>query len=182
MLWNRADASTLEDNIATSMRSVVIDTTDYDWEGDRPLNRPMSETIIYELHVRGFTRSPTSGVENPGTFDGIIEKIPYLKELGVTAVELLPVFDFDEKEVKQLSPIDGKPLGNFWGYDPHCFFAPQSLYCISPEQGRHVAEFRDMVKALHKAGIEVILDVVFNHTSEGNDGSPIINLKGFANS
>jgi isoamylase len=181
-LWNRVDACGPHDNLATSMRSVVIDTADYDWEGDRPLNQPLNETIIYEMHVRGFTRSPSSGCQNAGTFAGIVEKIPYLKELGITAVELLPVFDFDETEVKRLSPIDGHPLTNYWGYDPFNLFAPQCSYCISPEAGRHVTEFRDMVKALHKAGIEVILDVVFNHTSEGNEKGPTINFKGFANS
>jgi len=181
-LWNRANACGSEDNLATSIRSVVIDLAGYDWEGDRPLNRPLQETIIYEMHVRGFTRSPSSGCHNPGLFAGIIEKIPYLKELGITAVELLPVFDFDQKEVKQLSPVDGTPLTNYWGYDPISFFAPQNWYCKSAEVGNHCTEFRDMVKALHKAGIEVILDVVFNHTSEGDHRGPTINFRGFANS
>jgi isoamylase len=180
-LWNRVKACGPDDNLATSMRSVVINTAGYDWEGDRPLNRPMEETIIYELHVRGFTRSPSSGCQNAGTFLGLIEEIPYLQNLGITAVELLPVFDFDEKEVKQISP-DGKPLTNYWGYDPFGFFAPQSSYCVSPAVGNHLTEFRDMVKALHKAGIEVILDVVFNHTSEGNEQGPTISFKGLANS
>jgi glycogen operon protein len=181
VLWNRGNACGPEDNLTTSMRGVVIDTGGYDWEGDRPLNRPMNETIIYETHVRGFTKSPTSGCQHAGTFSGLIEKIPYLKQLGITAVELLPVFDFDEKEVKQISP-DGKPLTNYWGYDPFSFFAPQCSYCESPEIGTHITEFRDMVKALHKAGIEVILDVVFNHTSEGDHRGPTINFRGFANS
>ncbi|HEX9132901.1 MAG TPA: glycogen debranching protein GlgX [Ktedonobacteraceae bacterium] len=181
-LWNRANACGPEDNLATSMRSTVIDLAGYDWEGDRPLDRPLQETIIYEMHVRGFTRSPSSGCQNPGLFAGIIEKIPYLKELGITAVELLPVFDFDENEVKQLSSVDGTPLTNYWGYDPFSFFAPQSWYCKSPEAGNHYTEFRDMVKALHKAGIEVILDVVFNHTGEGDHRGPTISFRGFANS
>jgi isoamylase len=181
-LWNRGYACVSDDNLATSMRSVVIDTQNYDWEGDLPLNRHMNETIIYEAHVRGFTRSPTSGCQNAGTFGGIIEKIPYLNELGITAIELLPIFDFDETEVKQTSPVDGKGLPNYWGYDPFSYFAPQSLYCTSPEVGTHLTEFRDMVKALHKAGIEVILDVVFNHTSEGDHRGPTISFRGFANS
>jgi isoamylase len=181
-LWNRANAFGPEDNLATSMRSVVIDLAGYDWEDDRPLDRPLQETIIYEMHVRGFTRSPSSGCQNPGLFAGIIEKIPYLKDLGITAVELLPVFDFDENEVKQLSPVDGTPLTNYWGYDPFSFFTPQSWYCMSPEAGNHYTEFRDMVKALHKAGIEVILDVVFNHTGEGDHRGPTISFRGFANS
>ncbi|GCF07968.1 glycogen debranching protein GlgX [Dictyobacter arantiisoli] len=180
-LWDRGKACNGEDNVTTSMRSVVIDTSHYDWEGDRPLNRLMKDTIIYEMHVKGFTRSSSSNSQYAGTFSGVIEKIPYLQELGVTAVELLPVFDFDQKEVKQISP-DGTPLTNYWGYDPISFFAPENTYCVSAEAGGHTREFRDMVKAFHKAGIEVILDVVFNHTSEGNENGPTINFKGFANS
>jgi glycogen operon protein len=161
------------------MRSVVIDTADYDWEGDRPLNRPMDETIIYEMHVRGFTQSPSSGVKHPGTFQGIIEKIPYLKDLGVTAVELLPVFDFDETAI--LRKADGHALTNYWGYGTLGFFAPQSAFCVSPAGGGHLREFREMVKALHRAGIEVILDVVFNHTDEGNQFGPTFSFRGIDN-
>lgn len=179
-LWDRVAACGPNDNLATSMRSVVIDTKNYDWEGDQPLNRPMNETVIYETHVRGFTQSSTSGAEHPGTFAGLVEKIPYLKDLGVTAVELLPVFDFDQSEIKQIGP-DGTPLVNYWGYDPVSYFAPENSYCVNPQIGSHMTEFRDMVKALHKAGIEVILDVVFNHTSEGNENGPTINFKGFGN-
>jgi isoamylase len=179
-LWKRVDACGPEDNVASSMRSVVIDSSVYDWEGDQPLNRPMEDTIIYELHASGFTKSPSSGVTRPGTFSGIIEKIPYLKELGVTAVELLPVFDFDETDV--LRVVDGKPLGNFWGYSTMGFFAPQSAYCTTPETGSHLQDFRDLVKALHRAGLEVILDVVFNHTDEGNDQGPVFSFKGIDNS
>ncbi|BAZ47625.1 glycogen debranching enzyme GlgX [Nostoc sp. NIES-4103] len=179
-LWKRSDALGAKDNLATSMRSVVIDISDYDWEGDRPINRPMSETIIYEVHVGGFTKSPSSGCKYPGTFSAIIEKIPYLKELGITAVELLPIFDFDEKNI--LREVNGKELNDYWGYNPHSYFAPEGSYCISPDVGNHIQEFRDMVKALHKEGIEVILDVVFNHTDEGNHEGPIINFKGFFNS
>src|SRR5262249_1477818 len=142
-LWKRSSACGSDDNLATSMRSVVIDTSMYDWEGDRPLNRPMEETIIYEMHVRGFTQSPSSRVRHPGTFLGVIEKIPYLKELGVTAVELLPVFDFDEKAV--LRQLNGRSLTNYWGYSTIGFFAPQSSYCVNPETGSHFREFRDMV-------------------------------------
>lgn len=178
-LWKRSSAGGSDDNVATSMRSVVIDTSGYDWEGDRPLDRPMEDTIIYEMHVRGFTRSPSSGVQYPGTFSGIVEKVPYLKDLGITAVELLPVFDFDETDV--LREVDGRPLPNYWGYSTMGFFAPQSAYCVSPEGGGHLREFRDMVKALHKAGIEVILDVVFNHTDEGNQQGPVFSFKGIDN-
>lgn len=178
--WNRVDALGTKDNLTTSMRSVVVDLCDYDWEKDRPLNRRMSETIIYEMHIRGFTKSPSSGCKYEGTYAGVIEKIPYLKELGITAVELLPVFDFDEKET--LREVDGKILKNYWGYDPHSFFAPETSYCYAPEVRSPIREFRDMVKALHKAGIEVILDVVFNHTSEGNHQGPTINFRGIDNS
>jgi len=178
-LWIRADACGPQDNLATSMRSVVIDTGNYDWEGDRPLCRPMEDATIYEMHVRGFTRSPSSGVDHPGTFSGIIEKIPNLRELGITAVELLPICDFDETDVLRF--VDGKALHNFWGYSTLGFFAPQSSYCIAPETGHQLNEFRDMVKALHKAGIEVILDVVFNHTDEGNEFGPVFSFKGIDN-
>jgi len=178
-LWDRGSSCTPEDNLRTSMRSVVIDPSSYDWEGDRPLNRPLAESVIYEAHVRGFTQSPTSRARNPGTFAGLIEKIPYLKDLGITAVELLPVFDFDETDV--LRVVDGKPLHNFWGYSTIGYFAPQSFYCLEPELGGHLREFRDLVKAMHKAGIEVILDVVFNHTDEGNHQGPLYCFKGIDN-
>ncbi|MDQ3760423.1 MAG: glycogen debranching protein GlgX [Actinomycetota bacterium] len=180
IVWNRANAVGLADNVATSMRSVVIDCGCYDWEGDRPLNTPLDQTIVYEMHVRGFTCSPTSGCEQPGKFSAVIEKIPYLKELGITAVELLPIFDFDETEVLRHGP-GGEELYSFWGYDPYSFFAPQQWYCVNPDIGKHVDEFRNLVKALHKAGIEVILDVVYNHTSEGNHEGPTINFRGVAN-
>jgi len=179
LLWDRAKACTPDDNVSTSIRSVVIETSDYNWEGDKPLNRPMEETIIYEMHVRGFTQSPTSGARHPGTFLGIIEKIPYLKSLGITAVELLPVFDFDQTAV--LRVVDGKPLRNFWGYSTIGYFAPQTSYCLRPECGSQLREFRDLVKALHKAGIEVILDVVFNHTDEGNHEGPTYCFRGIDN-
>ncbi|MCX5943788.1 MAG: glycogen debranching protein GlgX [Cyanobacteria bacterium] len=179
-LWERGAACGAEDNLHKSMRSVVIDTRSYDWEGDMPLRRPMSETIIYEMHVAGFTKSPTSAVKHPGTFKGLIEKIPYLKEIGITAVELLPVFSFDHTDV--LRTHEGTPLVNYWGYSTMGYFAPHQGYCTDPESGLHVEEFRDMVKALHKAGIEVILDVVFNHTDEGNHQGPMFSFKGFDNS
>ena len=179
-LWDRGQAVGPQDNVTSSMRSVVLDPDDYDWEDDVLPDHPISESIIYEMHVRGFTKSPTSGVANPGTFAGVVEKIPYLKSLGVTAIELLPIFDFDESQVLRNAP-DGSPLRNFWGYDPYGHFAPQSSYCVEPEEGAHLSEFRDMVKALHKEGIEVILDVVYNHTSEGNQNGPTISFRGMAN-
>jgi glycogen operon protein len=178
-VWKRGDACMDSDNVSTSMRSVVIDPAGYDWEGDKPLNRPIEDTIIYEAHVGGFTRSPLSKVDYRGKFSGLIEKIPYLKELGITAVELLPIFDYDETVPVRM--VDGKPLWNFWGYSTIGFFAPHSAYCIRPEQGLHLMEFRDTVKALHKAGIEVILDVVFNHTDEGNHQGPTYCFRGIDN-
>jgi glycogen operon protein len=178
-LWNRVGACGPDDNRATSMRSVVIDTSNYDWEGDQPLNHPVEDAIVYEVHVKGFTQSPSSGVAHPGTFAGIMEKVPYLQDLGVTAVELLPVFDFDETDV--LRVVDGRPLPDYWGYSTMGFFAPQSDYCVSPQAGNHLEEFRDMVKALHRAGIDVILDVVFNHTDEGNQLGPTFSFKGIDN-
>ena len=123
-LWNRADACGPNDNLATSMRSVVIDMADYDWQGDRPLERPMNELVIYEMHVGGFTRHASSGVKHPGSFAALIEKIPYLKELGINAVELLPVMEYDCKETLRLKPDGSGPLTNYWGYSTIGFFAP----------------------------------------------------------
>src|SRR5208283_99019 len=132
-LWQRVPACTPGDNVRTSMRSVVVNTGGYDWEGDRPLHHPMAETVIYEMHARGFTRSPGSGVQQPGKFAGIIEKIPYLKDLGVTAVELLPVFDFDANS--PLREVNGQARTQYWGYSTMGFFAPQCSYCVCPESG-----------------------------------------------
>jgi glycogen operon protein len=164
------------DNAATALKSVVVDPNAYDWEGDAPLGRPFAKTIIYEMHVGGFTRHPSSGVApaNRGTYAGLIEKIPYLQDLGVSAIELLPVFAFDEQ--------DGPPgLGNYWGYQPLSFFAPHDGYSSRSDPLGALDEFRDMVKALHRAGIEVILDVVYNHTAEGDEHGPTICYRGLAN-
>ena len=139
---------------------------DFDWQGDRPLRIPASETIIYELHVRGFTRHPSSGVTAPGTFAAIAEKSEYLKELGVTAVELLPVNEWDETDNKFFNPETGERLLNYWGYNPISFFALRSGLASVPEEA--VIEFKTMVRRLHQAGIEVILDLVFNHTGESD--------------
>ena len=152
---------------AGAMKSVVADLSTYDWEGDRPLQRPARETVIYELHVRGFTADPSSGVApgKAGTYAGLIEKIPYLQQLGITAVELLPVFQFDP----QAAPAG---LPNYWGYQPISFLAPHQGYGTGAGPLAVLDEFRDLVKALHRAGIEVILDVVFNHTAEGAASGP----------
>ncbi len=181
-LWRSDAAVDASDNVATSMRSVVIDVSDYDWEGDAPPNTPPSASVVYELHVRGFTRSPSSAVAEPGTFAGLIEKLPYIRSLGVTAIELMPIFDFDEISVRRLSPTTGKPLTNYWGYDPISFFAPQASYCVSPDTATQVREFRDFVKAAHRVGLEVILDVVYNHTGENDQNGPTIDFKGIDNS
>jgi isoamylase len=174
--YSRDAARHAGDNAATAMKSVVVDVHTYDWERDRPLNRPSSRTIIYELHVRGFTRHPSSGVaeQSRGTFAGLIEKIPYLQQLGITAVELLPVFQFDSQ--------DSQPgRVNYWGYAPVSFFAPHQAYSSRQDPLGPLDEFRDMVKALHRAGIEVILDVVFNHTAEGDHDGPTLSFRGFDN-
>jgi isoamylase len=161
-LWRRDAAAEPGDNARTSLRGVVVDSSAYDWEGDAPLGRSLADTIVYELHVGGFTGSPTSTATRPATFAGLAEKIPHLVELGVTAVELLPVFQFDET------------TGDFWGYNPIAHFAPHAAYGT-------VDDFRDLVKQLHRAGIEVILDVVFNHTSEAGAGGPTISFRGLGN-
>ena len=178
-LWKRADAASPGDNLATSMRCAIMDSGDYDWEGDRPLKRPFHESIIYEAHVGGFTRSPSSRVRHPGTFAGMIEKIPYLQALGVTAVELLPIFEFDDSDVA-ISP-SAEAIRNYWGYSTIGFFSPHSGYCVDADAVKHANEFRDLVKALHKANIEVILDVVFNHTDEGNELGPTESFRGMDN-
>jgi glycogen operon protein len=152
---------------------------DFDWQNDRPLKTPLSETIIYELHVRGFTNHPDSKLESPGTYAGIIEKIPYLKQLGITAVELMPVTEFDENDNVFHDPDTGTLLKNFWGYNPLSFFALKSGYASNPDN--HVNEFKAMVQALHSAGIEVILDIVFNHTGEGDYAGTTTSFRGIDN-
>ena len=174
--YSRQAAAEPGDNTPTAMKSIVADPTTYDWEGDEPLRRPFVETVIYELHVRGFTRHPSSGVapERRGTYAGLIEKIPYLKDLGITAVELLPVYQFDAQDA---------PAGrmNYWGYAPISFFAPHREFSSRQDPLGPLDEFRDLVKALHRAGIEVILDVVYNHTAEGDHRGPTLCYRGLEN-
>lgn len=174
--YSRDAARDAGDNAITAMKSVVEDPRTYDWEGDVPLHRPSSQTVIYEMHVRGFTRHPSSGLPDDisGTFAGLIEKIPYLQDLGITAVELLPVFQFDAQDC----PVG---LVNYWGYAPVSFFAPHRAYSSRQDRLGPVDEFRDMVKALHRAGIEVILDVVYNHTAEGDERGPTLSFRGLDN-
>ncbi|MFH7320392.1 glycogen debranching protein GlgX [Desulfurivibrio sp. D14AmB] len=169
------------DPLASFQRRCVHVESDFDWEGDRPLNIPLKDTIIYELHPRGYTAHSSSGVKHPGTYRGLIAKIPYLKKLGVTAVELLPVAEFNELENTRVNPATGEPLKNFWGYSPLAFFAPKAAYAVNGRDGNQVREFKELVKALHTAGIEVILDVVFNHTAEGGADGPTISLRGIDN-
>jgi len=174
--YGRDAARRLGDNSGTAMKSVVVDVSAYDWDGDVPLRRPSARTIVYEMHVAGFTRHPSSGISEKtrGTFAGVIEKIPYLQRLGITAVELMPIFQFDRQ--------DAPPgLVNYWGYAPVSFFAPHQGYSSSRNPLGAVDEFRDMVKALHRAGIEVILDVVFNHTAEGDHRGPTLSFRGLDN-
>jgi isoamylase len=174
--YSREAARPEGDNAATAMKSVVVDPSLYNWEGDTPLRRPSSQTIVYEMHVKGFTRHPSSSVPEAtrGTFRGLIEKIPYLQDLGISAVELLPIFQFDPQDC---------PPGrvNYWGYAPVSFFAPHQAYSSRQDPLGSVDEFRDMVKALHRADIEVILDVVFNHTAEGNHDGPTVCFRGIDN-
>lgn len=174
--YDRWAAARPGDNTAVAMRSVVADPSRYDWEDDRPLNRPVAETVIYELHVAGFTRHPSSKVEptKRGSYAGLIDKIPYLKDLGVTAAELLPVFQFDRQDA---------PAGlvNYWGYQPISFFAPHQAYSSKTAPLEVLDEFRHMVKAFHRAGLEIILDVVFNHTTEADATGPTLCYRGLAN-
>ncbi|MBV9729269.1 MAG: glycogen debranching enzyme, partial [Pseudonocardiales bacterium] len=154
---------------------------DVDWEGDRPLRIPPEDLVIYETHLRGFTRHPSSGVANPGTYAGLIEKIPYLKNLGINCVELLPVFEFDEFDNSRVNPATGERLFNYWGYSTVAFFAPKAGYAATGAFGMQCDEFRHLVKKLHRAGIEIMLDVVFNHTAEGNENGPTISFRGLDN-
>ncbi len=154
---------------------------DFDWEGDRPLRIPSTELVIYEAHVRGFTQDPSSGVAQPGTYAGMVEKIPYLKELGINCLELMPVFEFDEFENSRVNEATGEQLYNFWGYSTVGFFAPKAGYAATGQVGMQRDEFKNLIKQFHRAGIEVILDVVFNHTAEGNENGPTIHFRGMDN-
>jgi isoamylase len=172
----RGKASQYDESDFCSMKSVVVDPDAYDWEGDAPLRRPFHTTVIYEMHIAGFTRHPSSGVaaERRGTYAGMIEKIPYLQDLGITAVELLPIFQFDRQDCPP-------GLVNYWGYSPVSFFAPHAGYSSRRDPLGPVDEFRDLVKAFHRADIEVILDVVYNHTAEGSSQGPTLCFRGLAN-
>lgn len=161
----------------TPLCRLTID--DFDWGNDRPLKIPMVDSIIYELHVRGFTQDTSSGVKHPGTYLGIIEKIPYLKDLGVTAVELMPVTEWDENDNVFIDPETGEKLKNYWGYNPQSFFALKTGFASDPDN--HINEFKTMVRCLHQAGIEIILDMVFNHTGEGDYKGSTSSFRGIDN-
>ncbi|MDR2762681.1 MAG: glycogen debranching protein GlgX [Planctomycetaceae bacterium] len=171
------DYLTSTDGIVRPPKCVVIDDDDFDWRGDKHLRYDLSKSIIYELHVKGFTASKSSEVQHPGTYLGLIEKIPYLKDLGVTAVELMPIHEFPTNASDGSKP----KIKNYWGYDSMAFFSPHRGYAYGKEPGSQVREFKEMVRAFHQAGIEVILDVVFNHTCEGNENGPTLSFKGLDN-
>jgi isoamylase len=169
------------DNAGTTPKSIVT-RDDFDWELDTPPKHSASDTVIYETHVRGFTIHTSSGAAHPGTFAGLIEKIPYLQDLGVTAIELMPVLEFNENESQRINPVTGEKLKNYWGYNPVAFLAPKQSYSFDGSHWRQAVEFREMVKAFHRAGIEVILDIVLNHTAESDELGPTICLRGIENS
>ncbi len=192
--WNLADARgydpesedadlsfSAQSDVAGMPKGIVV-SDDFDWRGDRPLRRPMRFSVIYETHVRSLTMHPSSGVSHPGTFRGVTEKIPHLRDLGITAVELLPVQEFDELEMERANPLTGERLQNYWGYSTISFFAPKGRYSSSGALGQQVTEFKEMVRELHAAGIEVILDIVFNHTAEGDETGPTLCYRGLDNS
>lgn len=160
----------------------LVTTNHFDWEGDRPLRHHWSDVVVYETHVRGLTIHPSSRAEAPGTFRGVAEMIPYFKDLGITAVELMPLQEFNPSESIRHNPFTGERLCNYWGYNTIAFFAPHQGYGSRRSPGCQVNEFKEMVKALHRANIEVLLDVVFNHTAEGNESGPTLNFRGLDNS
>lgn len=162
-------------------KCIVIDDDEFDWQGDRPLNYPLRFSILYEAHVRGLSVDPSSQHPHAGTYRGVIESIPYLKDLGITSLELLPINEFDENENDRKNPRTGDKLKNYWGYSTISFFAPKATYAFDQKGAGPVREFKEMVRELHKAGIEIILDIVFNHTAEGNERGPTLSFRGFDN-
>lgn len=162
-------------------KCIVIDSDEFDWQGDRPLNYPLRYSVLYEAHVRGLSVSPSSGSPHAGTYRGVIDSIPYLKELGITSLELLPINEFDEHENSRINPRTGEKLKNYWGYSTIAFFAPKATYAFDQSGAGPVREFKEMVRELHKAGIEIILDIVFNHTAEGNERGITMSFRGFDN-
>jgi isoamylase len=174
-------ATALAREPSTAMSKCVVTGERFDWQDDRPPRHPWSKTVIYETHVRGFTRDVSSGVQCPGTYRGLVEKIPYLKELGVTAVELLPVQEFNPNALTRRDPQSGRPLRNYWGYDPVAFLAVKGAYSSAAEPGQQTLEFKEMVRQLHAAGIEVIIDIVLDHTAEADEHGPTLCWRGIDN-
>lgn len=180
--FSRGKAILKGNNFGEAMKSVVVNLGNYDWENDQPLHKPYSKTVIYELHLAGFTKNPNAKTKaKRGTYSALIEKIPYLKSLGITAVELLPIHQFDACDLPRHSEAEFQHLRNYWGYSTVGFFAPHQGFATSDKPQNVVNEFRDMVKAFHKAGIEVILDVVYNHSAEGKEGNALYNFRGIDN-
>lgn len=169
------------DSAKSHAKSIVVCDSIFDWDGDQPLRVPMNDTIIYEMHVRFFTRSDTSNCELPGTFHGITEKLAHLKELGITTVELMPIFEFNVNSNININPKTGEKLINAWGYDPLAFFAVESSYTHCIGIGDQVFRFKEFVKLMHKEGFEVVIDVVYNHTGEGGQEGPTLSFRGFDN-
>ena len=179
---SRVDAISRGSNVATAMKSLVVDPSRFDWQGVEPPRIPAAERVIYELHVRGFTRHPSSQTRHPGSFQALVEKVPYLRELGVTTVELMPVFQFDPHSLPFRDPTTNTELTDYWGYNPLGFFAPHRGYYEEDwHRMRYLTGFRDMVREFHRAGIEVVLDVVFNHTGEGGVDGPTQCFRGIDN-
>ena len=179
---NLSDLSFSTVDNAGSTPKCMLTETHFDWEGDLPLRHNAMDAVIYETHIRGFTIDPSSRAVHPGTYRGLTEKIPYLQDLGVTAIELMPVQEFNETELSRINPISKERLRNYWGYNPAAFLAPKETYACLGSSGRQTLEFREMVKSFHRAGIEVILDIVLNHTAEGSELGPTICLRGIDNS
>jgi len=177
--FSRARGDQSEDEAAQA--KCLVTDSGFDWQDDQPPRHPWSDTIIYETHVRGLTMHPAATVQHPGTYTGVAEMIPYFRKLGITTVELLPVQEFNERELVRVNPLSGERLRNYWGYDTVAFFAPKEGYSSQRGDGCQVDEFKGMVRELHRAGIEVILDVVFNHSAEGDHTGPTLNFRGLDN-
>lgn len=179
--WDFTCSGSDEPDITTKPKCLVTDAGAFDWQGDCPIRRAWSDTIIYEAHVRGLTIHPSSTSSQPGTFLGVIDKIPHFQSLGITALELMPVQEFFENELTRINPQTGECLRNYWGYSTVAFFAPKESYSTRAFPGCQITEFKTMVRALHQAGIEIILDIVFNHTAEGDHTGPTLNYRGLDN-
>ncbi|GHU12316.1 glycogen operon protein GlgX homolog [Spirochaetia bacterium] len=175
------DLSFSQDDDAQAQPRCIVVNNAFDWQGDMPLNYPLRFSVLYETHIRGLTAHPDSGVQHPGTYRGVIEKIPFFRELGVTSLEFLPLQEFTENEFPRRNPQTGKLLTNYWGYSTVTFFAPKGSYASDRTPGAQVREFKEMVRELHKAGLEVILDIVFNHTAEGSELGPTYSFRGLDN-